>query len=322
MKRGIKVRLSGERLRGVELVLEAGSVRAFTGFNATLKSASARAILLALLDLQLVTPLSEELLGDRLEGARGLVAAEVEGVEGGVLGYVVEDYRLVLRAYLQSVKDKLEELRGEVRRLEAPTGRSASEAYRLIKEVEWLLSGSQDVLKLKESVDTKLLSKAERLVEEVLGSVAERAGVRVEDVAPLHLTVTGEGFIVRDERLGSEVQVESVSSAVSSALLWELTKLFFSVPAAARFLVVEEPEEAMSPLQQVAYARALERLAKEMPGDNYAVVTTHSPYVAAALSAAPVYFRWDWDSKMYVAEESTLPPSFTLAELLLLKGGG
>jgi hypothetical protein len=125
---------------------------------------------------------------------------------------------------------------------------------------------------------------------------------------------------VRDRRLKSgRVPLNLVSTTVAAALLWGLTIRFFSIPASARVFVVEEPEEAMTPLQQVAYVEALKALAREIPGENYVVLTTHSPYIAGA-SDQPSY-HFSFENGKFTCSPASVPLPMAKADALLLVRG-
>lgn len=79
---------------------------------------------------------------------------------------------------------------------------------------------------------------------------------------------------------------------------------------------MEEPEEAMTPLQQIAYVETLKALAREMPGENYVVLTTHSPYIAGTSDQPSYYFSFE--NGKFTCEPTTIPPPMAKADALLL----
>lgn len=99
-------------------------------------------------------------------------------------------------------------------------------------------------------------------------------------------------------------------------MLWKLTLRFFSIPASTRVFIVEEPEEEMTPLQQVAYVETLKKLAAEIPGENYVVLTTHSPYIAGVSDQPSYYFSYENDR--FTCRPATVAPPMTKADALLL----
>jgi predicted ATP-dependent endonuclease of OLD family len=110
--------------------------------------------------------------------------------------------------------------------------------------------------------------------------------------------------------------LEARTEKVATALLWKLTLRFFSIPASTRVFIVEEPEEEMTPLQQVAYVETLKKLAAEIPGENYVVLTTHSPYIAGVSDQPSYYFSYENDR--FTCRPATVAPPMTKADALLL----
>lgn len=138
-------------------------------------------------------------------------------------------------------------------------------------------------------------------------------------IRPLSLTIRGgPSVIVRDRRTDEPVPLIAASSTIAAAILWDLAPLFFAVPADARMLVVEEPELAMTPLQQIAFIRALRKIAERASGENYVIVTTHTPYVAASCDQPSLLFSFDTSKKVFEVKETNYPPPFTKADYLLL----
>jgi hypothetical protein len=133
---------------------------------------------------------------------------------------------------------------------------------------------------------------------------------------PLKVDITNSRK-VHDKRLDKSVPLNLASTTIAAALLWTLTLYFFSIPVSARLFAVEEPEEAMTPLQQVAYVDVLKALAREIPGDNYVVLTTHSPYIAGE-SDKILYFYFSFENKKFTCKPVDIPLPMAKTDSLLL----
>jgi hypothetical protein len=72
----------------------------------------------------------------------------------------------------------------------------------------------------------------------------------------------------------------------------------------------------MTPLQQIAYVETLKTLAREMPGENYVVLTTHSPYIAGASDQSSYYFSFE--NGKFTCESAIISPPMSKADALLL----
>jgi len=106
---------------------------------------------------------------------------------------------------------------------------------------------------------------------------------------PLDVEIAPPHYILRDKRLrGKSVPPSLAPAAVATALLWKLTLHLFSIQA----------------------------LAREMPGENYVVLTTHSPYIAGASDQPSYYFSFE--NGKFTCEPATIPPPMAKADTLLL----
>jgi len=69
----------------------------------------------------------------------------------------------------------------------------------------------------------------------------------------VEVVVSGEGekkLIAVDRRMGEQIDEVMVSTSVSSMLLFKVLALAMAVPK-PKLIVVEEPEYALAPIQQV-----------------------------------------------------------------------
>jgi predicted ATP-dependent endonuclease of OLD family len=87
-----------------------------------------------------------------------------------------------------------------------------------------------------------------------------------------------------------------------------------------KILIVEEPEEAMSPPQQVLFMmfirKALDEVKRLMPDKPiFIVITTHSPYITTSVSDVDTYyFYFDRERKIFTAISTPPTRPFIYAE--------
>ena len=135
-----------------------------------------------------------------------------------------------------------------------------------------------------------LYEEAERLAEKI-GVIA------VEDILSLDVEIYGEPgsdkwLKVRDERINRDIALNHVSSALAAVLMLKhLISALADAQHPKKLVVVEEPEEASAPVQQVLFSRFIERaLREEDVGEVYLVITTHSPFIAYSFSNPRLYY--------------------------------
>ena len=302
-----------------EIELTRGRVVSFIGYNATLKSLTVKALLHELCRTADLSIRFVKRLETRTEGAAKVLKVDVYDAPEGALLYLVDDYRLALRAYFSAMENTINGLRELANAIRDE--KIKDNMMNLIDELKYnLVPQLKDYIEMKEHEDGELFAKAQEIAERALKSVSEEAALDSALLLPLYIEVTPREYIVRDRRLkGGRVPLSIVSTTVAAALLWGLTIRFFSIPASARVFVIEEPEEAMTPLQQVAYVEALKALAREIPGENYVVLTTHSPYIAGA-SDQPSY-HFSFESGRFTCSLASIPLPMAKADALLLVRG-
>jgi hypothetical protein len=299
-----------------EIELASGNVVSFVGYNATLKSLTARALL-----HELCRTADKHIgfiarLETRIENAIKVLRSKPFDAPKSALPYLMDDSRLSLRAYFSTLRDLVD-------RLETYAGMISDERARnfMLSELDELRKNLapqlSDYLEMKRISDPALLQRALEVFGKKLEEVSKQADVERDLLLPLDVEIAPPHYILRDKRLrGKSVPPSLAPAAVATALLWKLTLHFFSIPSSARVFVVEEPEEAMTPLQQIAYVETLKALAREMPGENYVVLTTHSPYIAGASDQPSYYFSFE--NGKFTCEPTTIPPPMAKADALLL----
>jgi hypothetical protein len=296
-----------------EIELNSGSVVAFVGYNATLKSLTARALLYELCQtanrhFDFVTSLET-----RTEDASKALKLQLVDAPKDLLPYLVDDYRLSLRAYFSILQNAIDRLESYAKEVSDDRTREL-----MLSELDALRKNLQPQLfeypEIKKNHDLDLLLKAKEIFEKKINEIKEQTSVGDEILLPLKVDIT-DSWKVHDKRLDKSVPLNLASTTIAAALLWTLTLYFFSIPVSARLFAVEEPEEAMTPLQQVAYVEVLKALAREIPGDNYVVLTTHSPYIAGE---SDKIFYFSFENKKFTCKPVDIPLPMAKTDSLLL----
>jgi len=299
-----------------EIELASNSVTSFVGYNATLKSLTARALLYELCRVADKRVDFVARLETRAESAVKALRLELYDAPESALLYLVDDYRLSLRAYFSTLGSIIDRLEGYASNISDERVRSLvlNELDALRKNVAPQLD---DYLEMKKMSDLTLLNRTLKIFREKLEELGKQTAMESDLLLPLDVEITPSHYNVYDKRLGGKsVPLDLASTTVAAALLWRLTLYFFSISAITRVFVVEEPEEAMTPLQQVAYVETLKALAREIPGENYVILTTHSPYVAGASDQPSYCFSFE-DGK-FTCRPVTAPSPMAKADALLL----
>ena len=139
------------------------------------------------------------------------------------------------------------------------------------------------------------------------------------DILPLYVDVLDKDKIyVYDRRVNMAIELSSVSSAIVATLQFLIITYMFATPHDSRILVVEEPEESMSPIQQVVFMRYLNELMKYYGGINIVLITTHSPYIAFATDSKNYLAKYDHANKVFTLLPSEVPRSFIYGDVLLI----
>jgi hypothetical protein len=301
-----------------EIELVSGRVVSFVGYNATLKSLTARAVMHELCKTATKGARAQFInrLEARTENAARALRVEISNTPENALLYLADDQRLVLRAYFSSLERTISGLESYASSVAEGGARDAM--LSLIDELKYSLAPQlEDYIEMKGFEDFDLLHMVLKVFDEKLENLSKQTAVDRDVLLPLDIEVAPHQCIVRDRRFkGKEVPLDLASTTVAAALLWKLTLRFFSIPASTRVLIVEEPEEAMTPLQQVAYVETLRGLAAEIPGENYVVLTTHSPYIAGVSDQPSYYFSYE--NGRFTCRPAAVAPPMTKADALLL----
>jgi len=335
-----------ENVKTFEVSVEAGRPTVIVGYNATLKSAIARSFMYCRVSTriyELLDPILQELGIEFTLSDTNLICGALKGfVPDSRLAFrsiafkLIEKYREIL-SYIESIKARIEE--GEIKRIERELNAIESRLNESLKIVG--LKFLDDLEEFKRRASRKAVIEVRRIFDETLNEIVrelrERYEVQIspEAIVPLEIVemhwhelsprVRMPEIRVWDKRLKREVMVTNVSSSIIASLLHEYLIYFLSIPQ-TKILVIEELEEAMTPLQQVFtmkfLVKALQHTDKMFGVDTYVVITTHSPYIAfAERDAVNLYFaRYEVvegeKGKIVIDEEKPHRP-FLLADLLL-----
>jgi predicted ATPase len=333
----------------VSIDLEAFRPIVFIGFNNTLKSITARVVCATLSKYKIIESTIPERLWERYleritKDLSGNVYPEIELTNEirekikNMLGIIIEDSRVSMRKYLEigsSLKVEVENFKEAIRKL-------VEEAYRedLIQKFDNIVNDMIYGIMLniayvyqKLKMRTSLMRFAEyggllkTIINEVINEFKDVEGDEIfnENMIPLDVEVESEDQLikVKDLRTREEISEELVSTSVSSMLLFKLLPVAIAVEK-PKMIVIEEPEYALSPLQQVLFARLVENLLIKSHKNNdpptYMILITHSPYIAVGFNNPKIYyFRYSKQLRKFISEEAWPAKQFALATALLFK---
>lgn len=324
-----KLRLVSEGIANLDIVIEAGRPIVFIGLNATLKSIVARSF---------GSKCNETWKPDLGNlGVKFIVEPEISCDEW--LFLLIPDYRLVFREslgmvdkfkkiqeYLESIKDKFRDEKGE----QEAINRSLRDLDEITNRV---LDIPKTYLEFKKRYHKSVWAKLHNMLWDLASDMArELKDLKAEDLKPLEieifedpLTTGGREWVnVKDERIRKNINLQNISSSVSSFLIMDLiTMALADLSKDKKLIIIEELEEALAPPQQILFARFLEKAIKSSEigiGNVYLIVTTHSPYIAYAFAnPRTYYFRYDRESKAFTAIQEEIKRTFLMADLLILK---
>jgi hypothetical protein len=327
--------------------LEAFRPTIFIGFNNTLKSITARLVLASLKRSgairYLVPELSLEYVEKVTKEIAGGVFPEVTAPPSfnDAVGVLIEDSRVTLRKHHEAerhVRDTMEKLESGL----LSAGVSSADRERILEDVRELVdkllyATTHSILKVYEALKGfHLISKCpvygavlDEVIKWALEKVKEELGEESDEVfrenikaldVDFVITPTGEKrLVVTDLRFNKKVPLDMVSTSVSSMLLFKIMPMAMAIDA-PKLIVVEEPEYALAPLQQVVFARLVEvlldkaREVKDHPA--YVVLITHSPFIPLGMKNPKVYYFKCSKMKKFIAEEAWPAKQFALASLL------
>jgi hypothetical protein len=325
----ITFKLAGNVLK-IEGSIPAYKPVVFVGFNATLKSQTAKLIYAKLVDTgKISVPLTTIRYSEVLNALKTLdpnIEVTIEGPSTNELvGMVVQDSRVAMRRYLEiqeevkyhynNIKKSVEKMRETHPDLAEAVMSSLAHIRDAILDISVPLLNLYCKLKRQATFTLELLPEYYSVLRKV-----------VEDTVNM---LQGEyelefGLSVEDTRLKKTVPHYSVSTSISSLMLFKLIVLALSLTKPV-FMVIEEPEYALAPVQQVVLARfmekALEVAKKSGVQPIYVIITTHSPYIAAGFKE-PVTFYFKYVKDVFTSEKAWPVRLFGLASMLLMAESG
>jgi phosphoribosylformylglycinamidine (FGAM) synthase PurS component len=328
----------GNGVETPEIVIDSWRPAVFLGMNSTLKSMVARSLVwerpnLGDLGVQLSIKVDDE------EVKEDMCTARAECL-------YIEDARLILRLGLPTLASIESELRNIEYFAESVRERAV---FELLKEsakrlrmiiYEKLFGIISKYCDYRSRISDEIYI---RLYSDVLGNVKRRledelkkletSGIKdvsIDNVFPMDVDVDCKEFEKHnikirafDYRLKKHVLLEHVSSAIAAVMTFKLVAYFLSTYIDKQFkiLVIEEPEEAMSPPQQVLFAMFLRKALDEVKTlynhqPVFTVITTHSPYIPLSITDADTYyFYFDTEKKVFTATRTPPARPFIYAEV-------
>jgi hypothetical protein len=323
-----------------EIVIDSWRPAVFLGMNSTLKSMAARSLVWERPNLgDLGVQLSIKVDGEEVKEKEDMCTARAECL-------YIEDARLILRSGLPALVDIESVLRNIEYFAESVGERAIFEQLKesakrlrmiIYEKLFGIISKYCDYRsRISDEVYIRLygdvLGDAKHRLEDELKKL-ETSGIKdvsVDNVFPINVDVDCKEFEkhnikirVFDYRLRKSVPLEHVSSAIAAVMTFKLVAYFLSTYIDKQFkiLVVEEPEEAMSPPQQVLFAMFLRKAldaVKELYSHQpvFTVITTHSPYIPLSISDADTYyFYFDTEKKVFTATRTPPARPFIYAEV-------
>lgn len=310
------MRLTSRGSLEAEIEVRPGRPTVFLGLNATLKSVVARS-------LGGWPPTLRDV------GSDFDVEPELNSDEW--IMELIPDYRLVLRQALRvdearkRIQDHLEDLASRHENEREAIDRTLGDFSQVVDVLHPLCLR---YLEAKKKASSRLQARLIDKLYEKTRELAEKVGVlKAEDILPLDVEIfrePGEGgwVRVRDERVRRDIRTDCVSSAFAAILtLKHIINVLADISHDKKLIVMEEPEEASTPIQQVLFSRFVEEaLEEEGIGEVYLVITTHSPFVAYSFSSPSIYyFYYDYEAKKFKAVEEKVGKPFMMADLAMLK---
>ena len=328
----------GKDIEILSIVIKAWRPAIFLGMDATLKSMAARSLIWEKPNLSdLGAQLSIKIDGKEVKENICISRAEC---------LYIEDTRLILRFGLPT----LASIESELRNIEyfAESVREREVFERLKESAERLRMIVYEKLFgiLSKYCDYRSRISDEiyiRLYSDILGNVKRRleaelkkletSGIKdvsIDNVFPMDVDVDCKEFEkhnikirIFDYRLKKPVLLEHVSSAIAAVMTFKLVAYFLSAYIDKQFkiLVIEEPEEAMSPPQQVLFTMFLRKALDEVKTlynhqPVFTVITTHSPYIPLSISDADTYyFYFDIEKRVFTATRTPPARPFVYAEI-------
>jgi len=322
-----------------EIVIDSWRPAVLLGMNSTLKSMVARSLVWERPNLgDLGVQLSIKVDGEEVKEKEDMCTARAECL-------YIEDARLILRFGLPT----LASIESELRNIEYFAESVRESVFELLKEsakrlrmiiYEKLFGILSKYCDYRSRISDEIYI---RLYSDILGNVKRRleaelkkletSGIKdvsIDNVFPMDVDVDCKEFEkhnikirIFDYRLKKPVLLEHVSSAIAAVMTFKLVAYFLSTYIDKQFkiLVIEEPEEAMSPPQQVLFAMFLRKALDEVKTlynhqPVFTVITTHSPYIPLSISDADTYyFYFDIEKRVFTATRTPPARPFVYAEI-------
>lgn len=333
----------------ISIELEAFRPIIFIGFNNTLKSITARVICASLYRSRLITSTIPErnwevYLDKIITLSNGVypsieLADEVREKIKDMLGIIIEDSRVSMRKYLEiegSLSDEIEGFRKTIKRyVESTHVNDVLQRfdniidiilYNITLNIAYVYQQLKSQASLMKFVEYGNILKS--IIREVLNEFKEIKSDEIfeENLLPLDVEVVFQKqplVKVKDLRTGESIPVGTVSTSISSMLLFKLFTLAMSIEV-PKLIIIEEPEYALAPLQQIIFTRLIENslIKSRDHGDppTYVILITHSPYIAVGFENPKVYyFRYAQSLRKFISEEAWPAKQFALATSLLFK---
>lgn len=190
---------------------------------------------------------------------------------------------------------------------------------------------------LKGEVDANSLTEMNNILSQLIKSASKELEIDETELMPLDVEITGKcsditrndfAVHIRDKRFKKKIEAHHVSTSVSSFLLIKyLTIVLSNANYDSKIIIIEEPEQAMAPPQQVLFMKILEEMLRyTVEGQNigkaFVLLTTHSPYISLVNVPANHYFISLNKNKELKVVEGDAGSTFLMANLLRLKYRG
>ncbi len=317
----------------IEIEIPENKIVVFVGLNSTLKSITARSIG----PDQWKPKLSDLGLKYKIEYSKNGIKSKIDYNEW--LCKYAMDSRLVLREWLRifdSFYETIKNLEALKNSIDDERIKEELSQYiaQLIDHHTGLVKIPNDYLDLKRQADTfKLSTLFNILYNEVLNEVIDKIKelgeeINTNNLLPMDVEIfdepRGEKWIkVWDRRFNREISKQNLSSSIASILLFKyVITLLANVEYERRILIIEEPEEAMAPPQQILLIKYLENILERSKdlniGENYIIITTHSPYIALSGKKRVVSYYFKIIQNEFHVEKAIPRKPFILGDLLLL----
>jgi predicted ATP-dependent endonuclease of OLD family len=328
-----------------DLTIESWRPAIFVGMNSTLKSVMARTIIGETPNLENISKLETleiKILNEDREEA--VSCREERGMERNADCLYIEDYRLAFRKALE-FKDKISHIYEDIENLKVRVSdHEKTYIEDLFKKIQGIIDSTLygivwKYCDYKGKADLILYANlhqlAEKLEEEFVRSLRDAFSekdyneVIVENLFPLDVDVKCDiknrsfKLYVKDSRLKIFIEESLSSSAIASVLTFKLLQLFIATPLIGgekyKIMVIEEPEEALSPPQQVFFSSYIDRamkISREQKIPLFVIITTHSPYIAMTPENVDIYyFYYDPNRNVFTARKRVPTRPFIYAEI-------